>query len=42
MVASSQKSKLRMVLLGNRQHDGRTYNLQTSSEVAALIVGNID
>lgn len=31
-----------MVLLGNRQHDGRTYNLPTASEVAALIVGDID
>ncbi|XP_022003435.1 uncharacterized protein LOC110900885 [Helianthus annuus] len=33
---------LKLRLIGNREQDGRTYNLPTSSEVAALIVGDID
>ncbi|XP_076952150.1 uncharacterized protein LOC143625788 [Bidens hawaiensis] len=32
---------LKLRLIGNRQKDGRTYNLPTASEVAALIVGDI-
>lgn len=42
MLHSPNKCTLKMVLLGNRKHDGRTYNLPTASEVAALIVGDID
>ncbi|XP_022023789.1 uncharacterized protein LOC110924055 [Helianthus annuus] len=33
---------LKLRLKANRSKDGRTYNLPTSSEVAALIVGNIE
>ena len=33
---------LKLRLIGKREQDGRTYNLPTSSEVAALIVGDID
>lgn len=29
-------------LIGGRQHDGRTYNLPTASEVAVLVVGDLD
>ncbi|XP_076892900.1 uncharacterized protein LOC143544767 [Bidens hawaiensis] len=32
---------LKLRLIANRQKDGRTYNLPTTSEVAALIVGDI-
>ncbi|CAH1452777.1 unnamed protein product [Lactuca virosa] len=32
---------LKLRLIGRRQKDGRTYNLPTASEVAALIVGDI-
>ncbi|CAH1423180.1 unnamed protein product [Lactuca virosa] len=32
---------LKLRLIGRRQQDGRTYNLPTASEVAALIVGDI-
>ena len=42
MVSSQDKSEIKMVLLANRQRDGRMYNLPTASEVAALIVGDID
>ncbi|CAH1415538.1 unnamed protein product [Lactuca virosa] len=34
-------SNLKLRLIGKREQDGRTYNLPTSSEVAALIVGDI-
>ncbi|XP_035844057.1 uncharacterized protein LOC118490499 [Helianthus annuus] len=34
-------AKLKLRLIGIRQQDGRTYNLPTASEVAALIVGDI-
>ncbi|XP_076938850.1 uncharacterized protein LOC143607202 [Bidens hawaiensis] len=34
-------ANLKLHLIGRRQQDGRTYNLLTSSEVAALIVGDI-
>ncbi|XP_021974699.2 uncharacterized protein LOC110869784 [Helianthus annuus] len=33
---------LKLRLIGKREQDGRTYNLPTSSEVAALIVRDID
>ncbi|XP_028767101.1 uncharacterized protein LOC114724813 [Neltuma alba] len=33
---------LKLCLLSSRAHDGRTYNLPSASEVAALIVGDID
>ncbi|XP_076907478.1 uncharacterized protein LOC143563946 [Bidens hawaiensis] len=33
---------LKLRLICNRQQDGRTYNLPTTSEVAALIVGDIE
>ncbi|XP_076883659.1 uncharacterized protein LOC143532502 [Bidens hawaiensis] len=34
-------ANLKLRLIGRRQQDGRTYNLPTSSEVAALIVGDV-
>ncbi|CAH1418620.1 unnamed protein product [Lactuca virosa] len=34
-------ANLKLRLIGKREQDGRTYNLPTSSEVAALIVGDI-
>ncbi|PIA56622.1 hypothetical protein AQUCO_00700758v1 [Aquilegia coerulea] len=34
--------QVRLRLIGTRNYDSRQYNLPTSSEVAALIVGNID
>ncbi|KAI9124277.1 hypothetical protein K1719_005577 [Acacia pycnantha] len=33
---------LKMCLISTRQNDGRTYNMPNASEVAALIVGDID
>lgn len=42
MLASPQTQRLKLVLLGGRKTDGRNYNLPTTSEVAALIVGDID
>ncbi|KAI9128206.1 hypothetical protein K1719_001199 [Acacia pycnantha] len=33
---------LKMCLISTRQNDGRTYNMSNASEVAALIVGDID
>ncbi|KAI3812104.1 hypothetical protein L1987_16809 [Smallanthus sonchifolius] len=35
-------ANLKLRLIAKRQQDGRTYNLPTASEVAALIVGDID
>ncbi|KAI3741126.1 hypothetical protein L1987_58793 [Smallanthus sonchifolius] len=35
------QADLKLRLIGRRQQDGRMYNLPTSSEVAALIVGDI-
>ena len=32
---------VKLRLIGRRQQDGRTYNLPSASEVAALIVGDI-
>nr|KAJ0204427.1 hypothetical protein LSAT_V11C500276410 [Lactuca sativa] len=34
-------ANLKLRLIGKREQDGRTYNLPTSSEIAALIVGDI-
>ncbi|KAL8137436.1 LOW QUALITY PROTEIN: hypothetical protein V2J09_003437 [Rumex salicifolius] len=38
---NDDSSELRLQLISNRNSDGRRYNLLTSSEVAALIVGDI-
>ncbi|KAL8160940.1 LOW QUALITY PROTEIN: hypothetical protein V2J09_012429 [Rumex salicifolius] len=38
---NDDSSELRLQLIRNRNSDGRRYNLPTSSEVAALIVGDI-
>nr|KAJ0188926.1 hypothetical protein LSAT_V11C900458960 [Lactuca sativa] len=38
---ASPNIDLKLRLIGRRQQDGRTYNLPTASEVAALIVGDI-
>ena len=35
-------NNVKLRLIGRRQKDGRTFNLPTSSEVAALIVDDID
>lgn len=40
--ASNTCENLKLKLIGKREADGRTYNLPTTSEVAALIVGDID
>ncbi|XP_048493664.1 uncharacterized protein LOC125494132 [Beta vulgaris subsp. vulgaris] len=39
---SDSCQNVRLQLIGRRDIDGRTYNLPTTSEVAALIVGDID
>ncbi|KAF7835735.1 uncharacterized protein G2W53_010594 [Senna tora] len=39
---SSNANNLRLQLIRKRNSDARTYNLPTASEVAALIVGDID
>ncbi|XP_076908821.1 uncharacterized protein LOC143565856 [Bidens hawaiensis] len=39
---SNPNANLKLRLIAKRQQDGRTYNLPTASEVAALIVGDID
>ncbi|CAH1433231.1 unnamed protein product [Lactuca virosa] len=38
---SNPHADLKLRIIGKRQHDGRTYNLPTASEVVALIVGDI-
>ncbi|CAH1419114.1 unnamed protein product [Lactuca virosa] len=38
---ASPNIDLKLRLIGRRQQDGKTYNLPTASEVAALIVGDI-
>ncbi|XP_042755612.2 uncharacterized protein LOC111907183 [Lactuca sativa] len=38
---SNPRDDLKLRIIGKRQHDGRTYNLLTASEVATLIVGDI-
>lgn len=40
MLSIPEKLSLKMVLLGNWNTDGRTYNLPTTLEVAALVVGD--
>ncbi|XP_028789423.1 uncharacterized protein LOC114745432 [Neltuma alba] len=42
MLSQPNSTPLKLCLLSSRQCDGRTYNLPTASEVAALIVGDID
>nr|XP_043639114.1 uncharacterized protein LOC122610187 [Erigeron canadensis] len=37
-----QPVSLKLKLIGNRKQDGRQYNLPTTSEVAGLIIGDID
>ncbi|XP_076883417.1 uncharacterized protein LOC143532180 [Bidens hawaiensis] len=39
---SNPNANLKLRLIAKRQQDGRTYNLPTASEVAALIFGDID
>lgn len=39
---SDDCSNIRLKLIGSRDKDGRRYNLPTASEVAALIIGDID
>ena len=38
-LSTMKTPSLKMVLLGGRQSDGRSYNLLSASKVAALIVG---
>lgn len=40
--STEQTGNIRLKLIGRRGKDGRTYNLPSASEVAALIVGDID
>ncbi|XP_025680297.1 uncharacterized protein [Arachis hypogaea] len=40
--ADSEPSEIKMRLIRKREKDGRVYNLPTASEVAILIVGDID
>lgn len=42
MFRDNNQEKLQLRLIKKRNHDGRTYNLPTTSEVAALVVGDID
>ncbi|XP_019183823.1 PREDICTED: uncharacterized protein LOC109178738 [Ipomoea nil] len=41
-IESNPQTQIRMRLIGKRTKDARTYALPTTSEVAALIVGDID
>ncbi|KAF7827148.1 ATP-dependent DNA helicase PIF1 [Senna tora] len=41
-VGTSPSESLKLRLVKHRKTDGRTYNLPTSSEIAVLIVGDID
>lgn len=41
-VGNDRSTPIKLCLISARNHDGRTYNTPTSSEVAALIVGDID
>ena len=38
---SNECENIKLKLIGRRGTDGRTYNLPTASEVAALIIGDI-
>lgn len=40
MLSTPRISSLKMILLANRESDGRTYNLPSAPEVAALVVGD--
>ncbi|KAJ9558878.1 hypothetical protein OSB04_013492 [Centaurea solstitialis] len=40
--SSTVQQDVKLKLIGRRQKDGRTYNLPTVSEVAAIIVGDMD
>ena len=39
-INGDNQEDVKVILLGSRDSDGRVYNLPSSSEVAALIVGN--
>ncbi|XP_019163618.1 PREDICTED: uncharacterized protein LOC109159959 [Ipomoea nil] len=41
-IEANPRVEIKMRLIGNRTTDARTYNLPTASEVAALIVGDLD
>ncbi|XP_028799355.1 uncharacterized protein LOC114754711 [Neltuma alba] len=41
-LSTEHRQNLRLCLMSSRANDGRTYNLPCASEVAALIVGDID
>ncbi|XP_019168038.1 PREDICTED: uncharacterized protein LOC109163788 [Ipomoea nil] len=41
-IQSNPRVEVKMKLIGKRSRDARTYNLPTVSEVAALIVGDLD
>ena len=40
VISQSNHQELKLILIGNRNRDGRVYNFPSSSEVAALVVGN--
>ncbi|KAI9128693.1 hypothetical protein K1719_000176 [Acacia pycnantha] len=42
MISRLHPHGYKLRLISNRQHDGRTHNLPSTSEVAALIMGDID
>ncbi|KAI9091201.1 hypothetical protein K1719_028265 [Acacia pycnantha] len=42
MISRPHPHGFKLRLISNRQHDGRTHNLPSASEVAALIIGDID
>ncbi|XP_054782778.1 uncharacterized protein LOC129290098 [Prosopis cineraria] len=42
LIKNHAYNELKLCLIGTRQHDGRNYNLPSASEVAALVVGDID
>lgn len=42
LLANYSSIDLKLCLLSRRQQDGRCYNLPTASEVAALVVGDLD
>ena len=42
LTTAGDDENIKIRLLGKRDHDGRQYNLPSSAEVAALIVGDFD
>ncbi|GKD35170.1 hypothetical protein Tco_1250679 [Tanacetum coccineum] len=42
LVTATQENKYKLRLIGTRMRDNQQYNLPTASEVASLIVGDID